>query len=39
VPDFARHPMTLTTCAVYRLRRGAWLEVGRGDVDGTFRIA
>jgi hypothetical protein len=37
VPDFARHPMALSGCAIYRLHRGSWLELTRDQVDAGTR--
>jgi hypothetical protein len=38
VPDFAARPMTLDDCAIYRLRKGDWLELEPRSVAATFRV-
>lgn len=39
VPDFARRPMTLDECAIYRLRRGVWDELDDGQVAASLVVA
>lgn len=38
VPDFARRPMTLAECAIYRLRRGGWDELSAVEVNAALRL-
>lgn len=39
VPDFARAPMELHGCAIYRLRSGQWIELDARQVDAAFSVA
>jgi hypothetical protein len=39
VPDYARHPFSLDTAAVYRLRAARdWAPLDRRDVDALVTI-
>jgi hypothetical protein len=38
VPDFARHPMALDICAIYRLMRGSWIELEDAIVRDLFSV-
>jgi hypothetical protein len=39
VPDFARRPLSLPDCAVYRLRHGAgWEALCAADIARTFEV-
>jgi proteasome lid subunit RPN8/RPN11 len=38
VPDFARRPMTLDECAIYRLMRGSWIELSTPIVRDVFLV-